>query len=245
MTLLQVVNRVKQFSHRGDQAVTTDQDTQNIIDCVNECFWELALQIPKQAFRADGVVIPTVIGTEIYSLAGNTYPVQELIAVHYPFQNQSYNLKKVESEREFWGSIFILSQGHTRPYVYCPWGFDANSPPVKQIRIFPIPDAVYTLNYSYYVDPSIITFTVADLPNQIPFFPSYLMRPLWKGALYYFLKGFDDQTMMGIAKADYDEARLKQNIAEDADLDSDLQFRFDTGQTRFVDPATGIRLTSY
>jgi hypothetical protein len=244
MTLLDVINRVKQYSHRGNIAITNDAETQKIIDCINEAYWEMALQVPKQAFRTDSVIngtdINIVANTEIYSLAGNPYPVQELINVNYIFLTINYNVKKIESEQEFWRQFFVANASHNRPFIYCPWGFDANG--VKQIRVFPIPDQSYTVHYEFFVDPTTVALTTANLNQQIPFFPSYLQRPLWKGALYYYLKGFDDVQMAQMAKMDYDQSRLQQNIAEDADLDSDLQFRYDMGRTRFVDPATGIRL---
>jgi hypothetical protein len=243
MTVNDAINRVKLFSHRGSQAITNDQITTDILNCLNESWVDICQLLPRQAFRQDsdvnGTNIVTVSGQDIYPLSGNTYPVQELIIMHYFFNNVNYNMKKVESEREFWGQYFYLSTAVNRPFVYCPWGFNASG--VKQVRVFPVPDQNYNLKYSFYIDPTTIDFKTLALSAAIPFFPSYLQTALWKGALYYFLKAFDDPAQE-IALQDYEKAKMRQDMSEDADLDSDLQFRFDTARTRFVDPITGIRL---
>jgi hypothetical protein len=243
MTINDAINRVKLFSHRGNQAITTDQITTDILNCLNESWVDLCQLLPRQAFRQDsdtnGTNITTVNGQDIYSLAGNPYPVQELVIIHYFFNNVNYNMKKCESEREFWGQYFYLSTAVNRPFVYVPYGFDNTG--VKQIRLFPVPDQNYNLKYTFYIDPTTIDFKALLLSAQIPFLPSYLQTALWKGALYYFLKAFDDPAQVN-AKADYESAKVRQDISEDADMDSDLQFRFDTARTRFVDPITGIRL---
>lgn len=243
MQVLDVVNRVKLLSHRGDQTITNDKITTDILNCINLSWEDLCQLLPRQAFRTDSIVnstdIVTVQGIDIYSMVGNPYPVQELIIVHYSFNGNNYNLQKIESEREFWNKFFYQSASQNRPYVYCPWGFDSNG--VKQIRIFPIPDIAYTLHYSFYVDPTSIDFRTQSLTSNIPFLPTYLQFALWRGTLYYFLKAFDDPGQT-VALADYEKAKVRQDISEDADMDGDTQFRFDNMGNRFVDPVTGIRL---
>lgn len=239
MTINDCVKRVKLITHRGDPTITNDQITTDILVCLDMAWKDIAQLLPRQAFRADGVDIVTVAGTEIYSLAGNTYPVQELVMIHYIFNNVNYNMKKVESEREFWGQYYYKSAAQNRPFVYCPWGFDTNH--VKQIRMFPIPDQAYTINYTYLIDPTVVEINASLLSNEVPFFPSYLQEAVWKGGVYYYLKSYDDAGQQA-AMLDYEKAKTRQDISEDADMDSELQFRFDTQRTRFIDPITGIRL---
>ena len=239
MLLLEGVNRVKFLSHRGDQAITTDTITADIVMCFNLAWADIATLLPRQSFRKE-VTIPTVQGTEVYSIAtSDIYPVQELIKVHYIWNLVNYNLYKCESEKEFWGQYYIANAAQNRPFVYCKWGLDANKD--LQIRLFPIPNDVYSLIIPYYIDPTAVLLTVADLSSELLILQPYLQKALWKGALYYYLDSFDDPKAES-AYLKYKESQLNQDVAEDASLDSDLQFRFDTGRTRFVDPATGIRL---
>lgn len=242
MTLLDVVNRVKLFSHRGNQAVTTDQITSDILIAADVSYADLALKLPRQSFRQDGVAISTVAGTDIYSITGTSYPAQEYIAFHYLFQNVNYNLNKVESEQEFWHQVYSNNTPQMRPYCYVHWGFDGSG--VKQIRLFPIPDAVYTINWSFYVDPTTVHLNTLALSTEVPFLPSYMQEALWKGALYYYLKSYDDQGQL-IALQDYEKAKNMQDIAEDSAQDSNLQMRFDLGPIGEIDQATGIRLIRY
>lgn len=245
MTILRAVNNVKLETHRGNQSITTDQITTDILACMNMAWEDLCKLLPRQAFRQDsstnGTNIPTVQGTDIYALSGNTYPVQELIIVHYVFNGNNYNLEKIESEQEFWRKFYYQSTSQQRPYVYCPWGFDNSTPRNKQIRLFPIPDQVYTIQYSYYVDPTTIDFTTQTLSSEIPFLPGYLQFALWRGAYYYYLRSYDDPAQT-LALSEYTKAQIQQDAAEESDQDGNLQMRFDNMGNRFVDPVTGIRL---
>jgi hypothetical protein len=239
MTVLDCVNRIKLFSHRGNQAITTDQITTDILNCLNEAWSDLVRMIPREVFRADGPDLSTVIGQEIYSLTGYTYPIQEFIQWHYIFQGVNYNLKRIESEREFWGQVYFKTAAQNRPFIYVHWGYDNSGN--KQIRLFPIPDQIYTLNNSYQIDATTIDFKTLTLTSTVPFFPGYMQQVLWKGGLAYFLKAYDDP-MAAQRMQEYEMAKIEQDIAQDKFLDSDLQWRFDSNRTRFVDPVTGIRL---
>jgi hypothetical protein len=246
MTINDAVKRVKLSAHRGDQAITTDQITTDILQCLNSAWEDLIQLLPRQAFRQDSSTnvtnIATVAGTDIYSLSGNTYPVQELIIVHYVFNNNNYNMDKIESEQEFWRKYYYQSSSQNRPYIYCPWGYDTNK--IRQIRVFPIPDQVYTLQYSYYIDPTSIDFRTQSLSADIPFLPGYLQFALWRGAYYYYLKSYDDPAQ-GQALADYERSKLRQDMSEESDQDGNLQLRLDVLGNRYVDPVTGIRLNKY
>lgn len=206
---------------------------------VNLAISDLATMLPREAFRNE-VTIPTVQGTDIYAVAtGTSYPVQEIIKIHYVFSSVIYNLKKIESEKEFWGQYYVLNAAQNRPYVYCPWGLDASKN--KQIRVFPVPDAVYSLVIPYFADITSVMLTVSNLNSELPFLQPYLQKAIWKGARAYYLQSFDDPNAP-MAMAEYEKSKVQQDAAEDADMDSDLQFRYDVGRTRYVDPATNIRL---
>jgi len=95
----------------------------------------------------------------------------------------------------------------------------------KQIELFPIPSSNITLNIEYYRTKG-TDYTTSDLGSEITEIPDYVQDLLEKGALYYFLKGFDDP-LQAIAKQDYQEAKLAFEQADEADLDGNVCFRFD------------------
>lgn len=240
MTLNDIVKRVKNRAHRGDINITTDDITDQIIMCVNDARRELIRFVPKQFLRVDATSpIIATNPTILYSLAPD---VQEPIVFRYTFQGVEYVLQRIESEREYYLTLFIRSQSPNRPFFYVEKGFDASKN--RQIEIYPIPDPVigpFTINYSYFKDPTRTELTELDLNIEFPDFPIYMQDALWKGALYHFLKQFDDPGQ-GVAKADYDAVTMALEQAEDADQDLDLCIRWGFGKVNYRDPTTGIRL---
>lgn len=167
---------------------------------------------------------------------------QEPLLLRYNFNGADYFLSKVESEREFYLNVFGTTVAPNKPLFFFDAGVN-QATASRQIYIWPIADIVYTVFLTYMMDPTLVDLTTANLSQAIPVFPSYIQDALWKGALYHFLKNFDDQ-MGQVAKADYEAAKLEVEIADERDLDSDLQFRLDVGRriTDFRSPSTGIRL---
>lgn len=167
---------------------------------------------------------------------------QEPVLLRYNFNGADYFLSKVESEREFYLNVFGTTVAPNKPLFF----FDAGVNQVtrcRQLYIWPIADKVYTMFLTYMMDPTLVDLTMVNLPTVIPVFPSYIQDCLWKGALYHFLKNFDDP-LGAIAKSDYEASKLEVEIADERNLDSDLQFRMDVGRriTDFRSPGTGIRL---
>ena len=240
MNVGDIVIRVKDRSHRGDTAVTTDAITQQILRCVNDSRRELIRFVPKQFLRKDATS-PLVLTnpTVLYSLA---HDVQEPIIFRYTLNNVEYILQRVESEREYYQMLFIRSQSPNRPFFYVEKGFDGSGN--RQIEVYPTPDPIigpFTVNYSYFKDPTQTDITTSDLGTEFPDFPSYMQDAIWKGALYHFLKQFDDQGQVA-AKVDYDAATLALNEAEDSDQDIELSLRWGFRKNYTTDPVTGIRL---
>jgi hypothetical protein len=196
--------------------------------------------VPKQFLRVDAASPLTLTyPTVLYSL---DITVQEPIIFRYTFDNVEYVLKRIESEREFYLTLFIKSQSPNRPFFYVEKGLDTSGR--RQIEVYPIPDPVigpFSVNYSFYKDPTRTELTSADLNTEFPDFPSYLQDAVWKGGLYHFLKQFDDQ-LGAVAKVDYDACRLALDEAEDSDQDMELTMRWGFGRGIYKDPTTGIRL---
>lgn len=237
MLLNDVVKRVKDRSHRGDVNVTTDAITAQILRAINDARRDLIRFLPKQFLRKTSsisVVNPTVL----YSLAADC---QEPLILHYTFNSIEYVMVKIESEREFYQDLYIFTQAINRPFFYVDMGYDASKQ--RQIQVYPIPDTngPYTVNYTYFKDPTLVDLDTIDLTTEFPDFPSYMQDALWKGALYYFLKSFDDQGQQ-IAKGDYDIATNALDIAENQDQDLELSIRFGMSRALYRDPTTGIRL---
>lgn len=167
---------------------------------------------------------------------------QEPVLFRYNFNGADYFLSKVESEREFYLNVFGTTVAPNKPLFFFDAGVNQTTRK-RQVYIWPIANIVYTVELTYQVDPTVTDLTTADLNSVVPYFPSYVQDALWKGGLYHFLKSFDDAAQ-GAAKADYEEAKLAMDIADERDQDSDLQFRMDVGRrlTDFRSPGTGIRL---
>jgi hypothetical protein len=197
----------------------------------------VAKLIPKRYwFKQDAVAL--TLGTKavpaVYPLASDC---QELILLHYTTNNTVYRLAKVDSDGEWISKIWNINQDVNRPLYYREIG-SATGTGYKQIEIFPIPAGSYTLNYEYYKNkPS--DLTVADIATEVPSIPDSVQDAVEKGALYYFLKGFDDSLQM-VAKKDYDEARIAMEIADERDLDSDVRLRFNMTRANMLPP--GFRL---
>ena|SRR5579859_2007552 len=237
MLLNDVVNRVKDRSHRGNVNITTDDVTAQILRAINDARRELIRFLPKQFLRKTSFITvsnPTIT----YSLASDC---QEPLILHYTFQGVEYILKKIESEREFYINLYIFTQAQNRPFFYVDMGYDASKN--RQIQIYPIPDlnGPYTVNYTYFKDPTMTDLGTADLAIEFPDFPSFMQDAIWKGALYHFLKNFDDP-LQQVAKADYDASILALDIAENEDQDLELCIRWGMSRLLYRDPSTGIRL---
>jgi len=221
MILNDAVKRVKRVTHRGSQAVTNDQITIDIVQAINDSRRDTIRLVPKDWLRKSaGTPITTVSGTSTYSLASD---VQEPLLFRYTVGTTDYFLNKIDSEREFYQQTFGSNTANDKPRFFVDLGLDGSGN--RQILLFPTPDAAYVINYVYYKDPSKTELTVADLNTEIPDVPSYLQDVLWKGARYYFLMGFDDAAQ-SIAKADFEQAKLDVEKADNMDLDSEMALRF-------------------
>lgn len=236
MLLNTVVKAVKRKSHRGSQSVTTDQITTDIVACVNESIRDLQKLLPKRYWHKSGTVALSlgVAGTPaVYSLASDC---QEPIAFHFTSNSAYYKLEKVDSDKEWLNQIWSPTSPVNLPRYYREIGPNSSTG-YKQIEVFPIPNGSITLNYEYYKTKG-SDLTTSDLNTEIPNFPDHVQDAVEKGALYYFLKGFDDPNGE-IAKRDYEEAKLALEISDERDMDSDLRLRF--GLMRYDVP--GFRLT--
>jgi hypothetical protein len=228
MILNTAVKSVKRESHRGDQAVTTDQITTDIIGCVNKAIRDLYKLLPKRFLWKQGTISVTlgVAGTPaVYSLASD---VQEPIIFHYTSSSLRI-LDKVTSDRDWIKGVWNPTTSVNKPQVYREIGPNSSTG-YKQIELFPIPDASYTVNYEYYRTKG-DDLSTSDLATEIPIFPDLYQDAIEKGALYYFLKGFDD-VAQGMAMADFEKAKLALNIGDEEDKDADVAFGFGQGYQR-------------
>jgi len=228
-----IVKTIKRKSHRGSQTVTTDQITLDIIACINEAIRDVAKLIPKRYYFKQGAPLALVAGTiavpAVYSLPSDC---QELILLHYTANNAVYRLAKIDSDGEWISKIWNINQNPNRPLYYRELGSDGSGN--KQIEIFPIPDASYSLNNEYYkIKPT--DLTVSDLSTEIPTIPDSVQDVVEKGALYYFLKGFDDGGQM-VAKKDYEDSKIEMEVADERDIDSDNRLRFNMVRTSMLPP---------
>lgn len=239
MILNTIVKAIKRDSHRGDQAVTTDQITTDIVAAVDEAVRELQLLIPKRFWHKKGTPLSVTAGVAgtpaVYSLASD---VHDPIAFHFTLNSQYYRLKKIDSDREWIESVWDPTAATGVPRVYREIGLDSSG--YKQIEIFPIPNATISLNYEYYKLRS-AALSTADLATEIPNFPDYLQSPLIHGGRYHFLKGFDDEVGLRRAESDYEKAKLALEIDDEQDQDSDIAFRFQ-GQSKEETGSNGLRI---
>ena len=237
MLLSTIVKSVKRKSHRGAQGTTTDQITTDIIACVNEAVRDVSKLIPKRYWFAQETIALSA-GTQATpytaSLASNC---QESNNFWYTLSGSNYTLQKVDSDKEWVNKYWNVSQVPQQPLYYREIGPNSSTG-YKQIEIFPMPNTTYTLNHEYYKTKG-VDLTTAELASELPTIPDHVQDVVEKGALYYFLKGFDDGAGE-IAKRDYEEAKLAMDISGDRNLDSDLRLRWNMMRGNLLPP--GFRL---
>lgn len=234
MLLNTVVKTVKRDSHRGSQSITTDLITTDIVACVNRALRDIEKLLPKRFWWKKGTIALTagVAGTPaVYSLPSD---LNEPSTLYYTVSNTYYLLKKVDSDIEWVKNIWNPLTPTNNPYLYREIGLDANG--YRQIELFPVPGQSITLNVEYYKLKA-TDLTTANLTAEVPDIPDKYQDAVEKGALYYFLKGFDDP-LGQTAKADYSEALMALEIGDERDEDSLLQMRM--GLVRYELP--GFRL---
>lgn len=212
MNVGDAVKRVKDRSHRGDVNITTDNITDQIVRTINDARREVVRKVPKEWLRKAGT-LSVIGGTTVYSLASD---VQTPILFRYTSASIERFIELVESEREFYLNVYNASAAAGRPLYYTKLGPDGSGN--KQIQIFPTPNASYTVTYPYYKDPTGTDLTTLDFNTEIPDVPKWMHDCVWKGALYYFLKSFDDPAQE-IAKQDYDQS-LAELDASNIERDS-------------------------
>lgn len=232
MLLNTLVKTVKRKSHRGDQAVTTDQITLDILACLSEAIRDVSKLLPKRYWHKTGTPLSLTLGVAgtpaVYSLASDC---QEPVAFHYVDGATYYNLSKVDSDSEWLRKIWNPNASVGKPLYYREIGPDANG--YKQIEVFPIPDGSILLQNEYYRTKG-SDLTTSDLASEIPYIPDHVQDVVEKGGLYYFLKGFDD-SLQAVAKTDYMEAKQAMNESDEADFDADLRMRWDIQRPYFGD----------
>lgn len=224
MLLSTVVKAVKRKSHRGSQSITTDQITTDVLACINEAIRDVSKMIPKRFWFKQGTAISLTSGVAgtaaVYSLASD---VHEPISFHYTVNSTFYKLSKVDSDREWFDHVWSPTAATGLPTVYRDLG-NNQSTGYRQIEIFPIPNQSISLANEYYKTKA-TDLTTSDLASQIPDIPDWCQDAVEKGALYYFLKQFDDPNQK-IALADYEQAKLDLDEDDQKDQDSDLRIRF-------------------
>jgi hypothetical protein len=235
MLLNTAVKNVKRYSHRGDQTITSDTITSDIVAAVNDSRRDLVKLIPKRFLHKQGTPLSLVNGTSIYSLASD---VLEPIVFRFTISTVLYVPKKIESDREWFEVLYSPSQANDIPKYYRELGPVAG---VKRVEFFPTPNQSISCDYEYYKDPCVTELLTSDLATEIPDFPGYLQDALWKGALYYFLKGFDDANGTAAAKKDFEEAKVMNDIVDDSDQDSEVSMRFGKKPTEDIG-SNGMRI---
>jgi hypothetical protein len=217
---------VKRKSHRGDQSVVSDQITQDIVACINEAARDVQKLLPKRFWHKMGTisVVPGVAGTPAYySLPSDC---QEPIFMSYLYSGSYYFMEKVLSDSEWKRKIYSPIASTNRPMYFREIGPDGSGN--KQFELFPIPSITVDIDVEYYRTKG-SDYTLDDLGSEITNIPDYVQDVLEKGALYYFLKGFDD-ALQQVAKVDYEEAKRAFEMADEADADANVCFRFDVSK---------------
>lgn len=219
MLLSTIVKTIKRDSHRGNQAVTTDLITTDIIACINRAMRDVQLLVPKRFFHKEGnFALSAAVG--VYSLAAD---VQEPILFYYSLNGSVTKLQKINSDAE-WLNVYDPNAPLGKPRYYREVG-PASATGYKQIQLAPTEDGTSIIVMYEYYKVKGSDLTAADLASEVTQIPDYVQSVLEKGALYYFLKGFDDGAQM-IAKKDYEEAKLALEMADEQDKDSSVAFRF-------------------
>ncbi len=229
MILNTLVKTIKRESHRGNQSVTTDAITSDIIACANESIRDIYKLIPKRYFWKQSTIAVTA-GTQgvpsFWSLASDC---QEPIVFWYIWSpgNSQFQLSRVFSDIEWFHAVWNVNTTPYQPIYFRDIGLDTSGN--RQIEIFPSANTSLTLNYEYYIKKP-ADLLVGDLASEIPVIPDLYHDTIAKGALYYFLKGFDDNSA-AIAKGDYDAAKMAIEIADEQNQDGDLSLRWSKKQT--------------
>jgi hypothetical protein len=221
-------NTVKRKSHRGNQAVTTDQITTDIIACANESIRDLYKLIPKRYFWKQGTIAVTPGTQAVASFWSLASDCQEPIAFWYAWATTTqFYLSKIYSDQEWFSKVWNINTVPNQPIYFRDIGLDTSGN--RQIEIFPASSASLTFNYEYYIKKP-ADLLPGDLTSEIPIIPDLYHDAIEKGALYYFLKQFDDSAAPA-AKADYDAAKQSIEIADEQNLDGELAFRWEKKQT--------------
>ncbi len=229
MILNTLVNTVKRKSHRGNQSVTTDQITTDIIACANEAIRDVYKLIPKRYLWKQGTVAITAGTQAVPSVWPLASDCQEPIIFWYTWTpgNAQFNLSKIFSDHEWFSGVWNVNTAPYQPIYFRDIGLDASG--YRQIEIFPASNTSLTLNYEYYIRKP-ADLAAADLVSEIPTIPDLYHDVIEKGAYYYFLKGFDDSAA-AIAKGDYEASKLSVEIADERDQDGELSIRWSKKQT--------------
>lgn len=235
MLLLTAVNTIKRKSHRGNQTITSDQITTDIIACINEAARDIQKLLPKRFWLKQNTLNFTVGTTGTPAVFSLPSDCQDLSMITYVVSNVYYVIEKVESDREWLRGIWNPLVAPLRPMWMRELGPDGSGN--KQIEVFPQASTSITANIEYYRLKS-ADLTVASINSNIPDIPDQYQDCVEKGGLYYFLKGFDDQ-LGQIAEADYSKAKMALEVGDERDSAGDLRIRM--GTARYEIP--GFRLT--
>lgn len=225
MTLLTAVNNVKKYGHKGDQTITTDDITSDIIGCIMDARRDIISRIPKKWLKkpaASPISTKKNLRPAVYSLASD---VQDPIEFWYVEGTTIYHLQRALSDQEWFGRIYNFATAPNRPLWFREIGLDGSGN--KQIELFPIElldDDVRKINYEYYKTVP-TDMTVSNLNTEIPDVPGQLHNALWMGGLYFYMKAFDDPGQ-GVAKADYEAAMMNIDINDQNDADAQIALKW-------------------
>ena len=237
MLLNTLVKTVKRKSHRGSQGVTTDQITTDIIACANEAIREIYKLVPKKFFWKQGTLTVTPGTQGVPSVWSLDNTCQEPIVFWYIWQpgTTQFQLAKIFSHQEWFSGVWNINTTPYQPIYFRDIGLDSSGN--RQIEIFPASNTSITLNYEYYIKKP-VDLGNSDLTLEIPVIPDIYHDAIETGALYKFLKGFDDPKTPE-AKADYESMLMAMEMGDERDLDGSLSMRWEKRQTLLP----GFRLT--
>ena len=206
------------MSHKGQVNVVDDEETLVVLDAINLARRDILLDLPKHYLRKTGTVA-IVQGTTTYSLASD---VQKPVLFRYTVNNSERFLIKVETETEFYKLVYDASNNQREPRWYFEAGLDGSGNP--QIIVFPIPDASYTVNYTYFKTWTTDQLTTANLASAIPEIPIHVHNQVCVGGTYYTLLSYDDPKAE-VWEQRFARARIEAQAYEERDEDSLLSFR--------------------
>lgn len=242
MTLNAIIKRIKARSHRGDQSITNDSITSDIIMAIEDARKDITKLIPKDANRTTGSFVGTADSAGPFSLASDLI---EPIAFWYTISGQDYSLTKVPSEREFRKYMFSSTAVAGKPAYYFEAGPDSSGYRRIQTEV-PFDSNAPTVNYSYYKDPTKTPLiagtapTSVELITEITNIPNHLANALWVGGLAYFLQNFDDDAKT-YWNQKFGQMLMGIEIDEESNPDEDQCFRWDVkGRSGGMLPGTFI-----